>query len=126
MNYTPLHARAEPDDLEEYRMRRVKTISLKNKEAKVLKRKQNHTGQVGGGAASEHNQGFLKGGGPSGAALDYNRTFRKVLDEDTSNRSSSGSAISNSESCLQLANADASDLTGRLATYLHNYIYCQL
>lgn len=113
MNYTPLHARAEPDDLEEYRMRRMKTISLKNKEAKVLKRKQNHTSQVGGGAVFEHNQGFLKGGGPSGAALDYNRTFRKVLDEDTSNRSSSGSAISNSESCLQLANADASDLTGR-------------
>ncbi|XP_074329293.1 GATA transcription factor 26 isoform X2 [Apium graveolens] len=111
VNYTPLHARAEPDDLEEYRMRRMKTISLKIKEAKVLKRKQNHTSQVGG-AASERNQGFLKGGGPSGAALDYNRTFRKVLDEDTSNRSSSGSAISNSESCLQLANADASDLTG--------------
>lgn len=112
MNYTPLHARAEPDDFEEYRMRRMKTISLKNKEAKVLKRKQNHTSQVGGGAASEYNQGFLKDCGPSGAALDCNRTFRKVLDEDTSNRSSSGSAISNSESCLQLANADASDLTG--------------
>lgn len=114
MNYTPLHARAEPDDFEEYRMQRVKTISLKNKEAKVLKRKQNHTSQVGGGDASENNQGFLKGSGPSGAALNYNRTFRKVLDEDTSNRSSSGSAISYSESCLQLANGDASDLTGRL------------
>lgn len=112
MNYTPLHARAEPDDFEEYRIRRVKTISLKNKETKVLKRKQNHNSQVAGGAASEYDQGLMNGGGPSGVALDYNRTFRKVLDEDTSNRSSSGSAISNSESCLQLANADASDLTG--------------
>lgn len=96
----------------------MKTISLKNKEAKVLKRKQKHTSQVGEGAASDYNSGFLKSGGPSGVAFDYNRTFRNVLDEDTSNRSSSGSAISNSDSCLQLANADASDLTGRLAIWL--------
>ncbi|XP_071919428.1 GATA transcription factor 26-like isoform X2 [Coffea arabica] len=94
VNYTPLHARAEPDDLEDYRNSRVKTISVKNKEAKVLKRKPNHEIEVGA------------------FSPDYNHGFRKGLDEDTSNRSSSGSAISNSESCAQFGSADASDLTG--------------
>lgn len=47
-----------------------------------------------------------------GCAPEYNQGFRKVIDEDTSNRSSSGSAISNSESCAQFGGADASDLTG--------------
>ncbi|KAA8522170.1 hypothetical protein F0562_012843 [Nyssa sinensis] len=94
-NYTPLHARAEPDEFEDYRVSRVKSISIKNKEAKVLKRKQNHDNAVVGGFAPDYNQGYQKG-----------------LDEDTSNRSSSGSAISNSESCAQFGSADASDLTG--------------
>ncbi|XP_059639979.1 GATA transcription factor 26 isoform X2 [Cornus florida] len=91
-NYTPLHARAEPDEFEDYRVSRVKSISIKNKEAKVLKRKQHHENAV--------------------VAPDYNQGFRKGLDEDTSNRSSSGSAISNSESCAPFGSADASDLTG--------------
>uniref|UniRef100_A0A5B7A283 Uncharacterized protein n=1 Tax=Davidia involucrata TaxID=16924 RepID=A0A5B7A283_DAVIN len=95
-NYTPLHARAEPDEFEDYRVSRVKSICIKNKEAKVLKRKQNHDNAVVGGVAPEYNQGFRKG-----------------LDEDTSNRSSPGSAISNSESCVQFGSADASDLTGQ-------------
>lgn len=99
VNYTPLHARAEPDDLEDYRNSRVKTISVKNKEAKILKRKPNHEIEVGA------------------FSPDYNQGFRKGLDEDTSNRSSSGSAISNSESCAQFGSADASDLTGRLTVY---------
>ncbi|KAG7952180.1 hypothetical protein I3843_12G046400 [Carya illinoinensis] len=43
---------------------------------------------------------------------DYNQGFRKMIDEDTSNRSSSGSAISNLESCAQFSSADASELTG--------------
>ncbi|KAH0974127.1 hypothetical protein GBA52_016026 [Prunus armeniaca] len=47
-----------------------------------------------------------------GGAADYAHGFRKVTDEDTSNRSSSGSAVSNSESCAQFGSADASDLTG--------------
>lgn len=94
-NYTPLHARAEPDDFEDYRITRVKTISIKNKEAKVLKRKQSHDNAEVGAFASDSNQGF-----------------RRAMDEDTSNRSSSGSAISNSESCAQFGSADASDLTG--------------
>jgi hypothetical protein len=95
-NYTPLHARAEPDDYEDHRVSRVKSISInKNKEVKLLKRKQPSENTVVGGGAT-----------------DYNPGFRKVIDEDTSNRSSSGSAISNSESCAQFGGADASDLTG--------------
>ncbi|XP_030946625.1 GATA transcription factor 26-like isoform X3 [Quercus lobata] len=95
-NYTPLHARAEPDDYEDHRYSRVKSISVnKNKEVKLLKRKQNSDNMMVGGGAPDYNQGF-----------------RKVIDEDTSNRSSSGSAISNSESCAQFGSADASDLTG--------------
>lgn len=96
-NYTPLHARAEPDDFEEYRIARVKTISIKNKEVKVLKRKHSHdNAEVGALFASDSNQ-----------------SVRRAMDEDTSNRSSSGSAISNSESCAQVGSADASELTGR-------------
>ncbi|EOY24199.1 hypothetical protein QUC31_008640 [Theobroma cacao] len=92
-NYTPLHARVEPDDYEDHRASRVKSISInKNKEIKLLKRKPNHDTAV--------------------VAPDYNQGFRKFVDEDTSNRSSSGSAISNSESCAQFGSGDASDLTG--------------
>ncbi|CAA2999561.1 GATA transcription factor 26 [Olea europaea subsp. europaea] len=47
-----------------------------------------------------------------GFAPGHNHGFRKGFDEDTSNRSSSGSAISNPESCAQYGSADASDLTG--------------
>ncbi|MBA0806061.1 hypothetical protein Gohar_005533, partial [Gossypium harknessii] len=92
-NYTPLHARVEPDDYEDRRTSRVKNISIKkNKEIKLLKSKANH--------------------GTAVVAPDYNLGFRKFVDEDSSNRSSSGSAISNSESCAQFGSADASDLTG--------------
>ncbi|XWS38647.1 hypothetical protein CRYUN_Cryun19dG0148700 [Craigia yunnanensis] len=92
-NYTPLHARVEPDEYEDHRASRVKSISInENKEVKLLKRKPNHDTTV--------------------VAPDYNQGFRKFVDEDTSNRSSSGSAISNSESCAQFGWADASDLTG--------------
>ncbi|XP_028762618.1 GATA transcription factor 26 [Neltuma alba] len=95
-NYTPLHARTETDDCEDQRFSRVKSISLnKNKEVKLSKRKQNEDNLLTGVAG-----------------LDYNQGFRKATDEDTSNRSSSGSAISNSESCAQFGSTDASDLTG--------------
>lgn len=95
-NYTPLHARAESDDFEDHRVSRVKIISInKNKDMKLLKRKQNHDNYLVGGNPPDHNQGI-----------------HKLMDEDTSNRSSSGSAISNSESCAQFGSADASDLTG--------------
>ncbi|KAG2679796.1 hypothetical protein I3843_11G067500 [Carya illinoinensis] len=95
-NYTPLHARAEPDEYEDHRVSRVKNISINmNKEVKLLKRKQDSDNMVVYCDAS-----------------DYNLGFRKVIDEDASNRSSSGSAISNSESCAQFGGADGSDLTG--------------
>ncbi|KAB2053982.1 hypothetical protein ES319_A12G223400v1 [Gossypium barbadense] len=92
-NYTPLHARVEPADYEDRRTSRMKNISIKkNKEIKLLKSKANH--------------------GTAVVAPDCNLGFRKFVDEDSSNRSSSGSAISNSESCAQFGSADASDLTG--------------
>ncbi|KAK4489176.1 hypothetical protein RD792_004970, partial [Penstemon davidsonii] len=94
-NYTPLHSRAEPDDFVDHRVSKVKTISIKNKEAKVLKRKINND-------IPEY--GILP--------LDYNSGLRKRFDEDTSNRSSSGSVISNSESYAQYGSADANDFTG--------------
>jgi hypothetical protein len=91
VNYTPLHARSEADEFEDYRFSRVKTVSIKNKDAKVLKRKQFFS------------NGFV--------TSDSGNSFQKLLEEDASNKSSSGSAISNSESCVQLGNADASDVT---------------
>ncbi|KVH88625.1 Zinc finger, GATA-type [Cynara cardunculus var. scolymus] len=109
VNYTPLHARSEPDDFEDHRVSRVKTISIKNKEAKLLKRKQNYDNVVGGSGS------IMLGGGGFGGGLahdHHNQGFRKGFDEDTSNRSSSGSAISNSDGYMQLGSADASDLTG--------------
>ncbi|CAN6579565.1 unnamed protein product [Malus baccata var. baccata] len=96
VNYTPLHARAEPDDFEDHRVSRVKSISVnKSKEIKLVKRKQNPESLVIGGVNS-----------------DYSHGFRKIIEEDKSNRSSSGSAVSNSESCAQFGSGDASDLTG--------------
>ncbi|KAL1354421.1 GATA transcription factor 26-like isoform X2 [Arachis hypogaea] len=65
---------------------------------KSLKRKQNHDSVVvSGGLTPDYK---------------YNQGFGKAVDEDTSNRSSSGSAISNTESCAQFGGTDASDLTG--------------
>ncbi|KAL8196151.1 hypothetical protein R6Q57_025151 [Mikania cordata] len=107
VNYTPLHARSEPDDFEDHRASRVKTISIKNKETKLLKRKQNYDNALGGTTS------IMLGSGGGGLAYDYhNQGFRKTFDEDTSNRSSSGSAISNSDGYVQLGSADASELTG--------------
>ncbi|KAF9625441.1 hypothetical protein IFM89_022838 [Coptis chinensis] len=95
INYTPLHSRAEPDDFMEYKVPKVKLISIKNKDTKFLKIKQSHEHAI---AVRE--------------SPDYNLSFRRSLEEDTSNRSSSGSAISYSESCAQYGGADASELTG--------------
>uniref|UniRef100_A0A2P2M268 GATA transcription factor n=1 Tax=Rhizophora mucronata TaxID=61149 RepID=A0A2P2M268_RHIMU len=102
-NYTPLHARADPDDYEDNRLSRVKSISInKNRQLKLIKRKLNNDNGVVGGVAPP----------------DYSQGYRKTLDEDISNRSSSGSAISNSESCVQFGSADASDLTGPAQSYV--------
>ncbi|KAL3619433.1 hypothetical protein CASFOL_037003 [Castilleja foliolosa] len=93
VNYTPLHARADGDEIEDCRVsKKVKMLPIKNKEAKVFKRKYDYN---------------FNEFGP-----DYNQGFRRGFDEDMSNRSSSGSAISNTESCAQYGSADASDLTG--------------
>ncbi|CAK8562679.1 unnamed protein product [Lathyrus sativus] len=97
-NYTPLHARTEPNDYEDQRVSRLKIVSVNNnKEVKLVKREQNHDN---GYSASRW------------LTPEYNQGFQKAVDEDTSNRSSSGSAISNSESCVQFGGTDASDLTG--------------
>ncbi|XP_023005380.1 GATA transcription factor 26-like isoform X2 [Cucurbita maxima] len=95
-NYTPLHARADPDEYDDKRLSRLKNSSMyKNKEVKLLKRKHYQDHEVVVGVIPDHAQ-----------------SFHKAVDEDTSNRSSSGSAISNSESCAQFGGADGSDLTG--------------
>ncbi|CAL0312291.1 unnamed protein product [Lupinus luteus] len=95
-NYTPLHARAETVNDDQMVSRIMRLPLSQNKEVKLLKRKAGQTDYaVSGGFSPNYNQGF-----------------RKVVDEDTSNRSSSGSAISNSESFAQFGGTDASDLTG--------------
>ncbi|KNA15524.1 hypothetical protein SOVF_097470 [Spinacia oleracea] len=95
-NYTPLHSRVDPDDYEDHRVARVKTISLKKRDDKLSKRKFSYENSIENG----------------GYAPDYSHGFQKNHEEDTSNRSSSGSAISNSESCAQFGSADASELSG--------------
>eukprot|EP00268_Persea_americana_P027583 TRINITY_DN2694_c0_g1_i2.p1 TRINITY_DN2694_c0_g1~~TRINITY_DN2694_c0_g1_i2.p1 ORF type:complete len:579 (-),score=106.29 TRINITY_DN2694_c0_g1_i2:634-2370(-) len=95
-NYTPLHARAEPTDSENYRkVCAVKPIIIKTKERKLQKRKLlNDNAEL------------------SGEAPIFDQNFRRVYEEDTNNRSSSGSATSYSESCVHVGSTDASDLTG--------------
>ncbi|KAL9327487.1 hypothetical protein ACSQ67_002490 [Phaseolus vulgaris] len=93
-NYTPLHARTETDACGDQRVSRLKSISNKKREVTLLKQNNNHDNVLSGGFASDYNQGG-----------------QIFLDEDVSNRSSSGSAISNSESCAQYGVMDACDLT---------------
>lgn len=99
LNYTPLHARAEPEKIEDKGIVRMKSMSLntKGKDVKPLKRKQETENVVIGGTILDYGQNFQKGG---------------TVGEDASNRSSSGSAISNSESCAQFGGPEGSDLTG--------------
>lgn len=100
-NYTPLHARAEPTDSENYRkVCVVKPIIIKTKEKKLQKRKLlNDNAEL------------------SGEAPIFDQNFRRVYEEDTNNRSSSGSATSYSESCVHVGSTDASDLTGLDLTF---------
>lgn len=105
--------RAEPAEIMDYRLQQMRAISIKHKEAKVLKRKQNHDVEVAARVAP--NQGFHKG---AWDARDYNHGYFKNLAEDISNRSSSGSAVSNSESCVHLSCTDANDLTGWVFTHM--------
>lgn len=103
-NYTPLHARTETDACGDQRVSRVKSISNKKREVTLLKQNNNHDNVLSGGFASDYNQGG-----------------QIFLDEDVSNRSSSGSAISNSESCAQYGVMDACDLTGWIKIFITDY-----
>ncbi|BAA98109.1 unnamed protein product [Arabidopsis thaliana] len=86
VNYTPLHARAEGDEteIEDHRTQTVmiKGMSLNKKIPKRKPYQENFTVKR---ANLEFHTGFK----------------RKALDEEASNRSSSGSVVSNSESCAQ-------------------------
>lgn len=95
-NYTPLHAR-EPIEWEEPKVTKMKSISFKTTEQKLQKRK--------------HMKGIVENVRKipfSESDQSYIRTF----EGDVSNRSSSGSAISYSESCANFGAVDASDCTG--------------
>ncbi|XP_030533502.1 GATA transcription factor 26-like [Rhodamnia argentea] len=94
-NYAPLHSRADSENYEDHRVARTKGVSMNKKEVKVLKRKYYGENMTVGGNSHE-----------------YSQNFHKFADDDTSNWSSSGSALSNSESCAPFGSADASDLTG--------------
>ncbi|KAL9666770.1 hypothetical protein QQ045_001110 [Rhodiola kirilowii] len=94
-NYTPLHSRAEPDNSMDYRASRIKIISGRVEEANFLKRKRTYENVTTGNIIS-----------------DYNDTLWKAMDDDTSNRSSSGSVVSNSESNAQFDVTCVNGLTG--------------
>ncbi|KAG9454430.1 hypothetical protein H6P81_007334 [Aristolochia fimbriata] len=94
-NYTPLHARVDLIESEDFKGPKMKTISIKTKEQKFQKRKYSDVNSE------------VEGGTPPS---DLN--FRKVVEEDTSNRSSSGSAISYSESCAHFGGTDGGEWTG--------------
>ncbi|XP_024010956.1 GATA transcription factor 27 isoform X2 [Eutrema salsugineum] len=86
VNYTPLHARAEGDEIEieDHRAQRImiKGMSVNKKIPKRKLYQENFT---------------IKR-----ANLEFNNGFKmKALEEEASNRSSSGSVVSNSESCDQ-------------------------
>uniref|UniRef100_A0A0A9DBB7 Uncharacterized protein n=1 Tax=Arundo donax TaxID=35708 RepID=A0A0A9DBB7_ARUDO len=91
INYTPMHRRDDIDD-EEPRVSRLKPPTSKPKAQKTLKKRPNHI--------IMENEPF------SG------QNFRKMGDADPCNRSSSGSALSYSESCAPYGAADASEMTG--------------
>ncbi|KAK8946044.1 GATA transcription factor 26 [Platanthera guangdongensis] len=93
VNYTPLHAR-EPFEWEEPKITKSKNLHFKNTEQKLQKRKR-MVENVCEMPFSESGQNYI-------------RTF----EGDFSNRSSSGSAISYSESCANFGVVDASDWTG--------------
>ncbi|RAL50689.1 hypothetical protein DM860_015836 [Cuscuta australis] len=94
-NYTPMHCRSDLDDSDNFKGFKGKSLSYRNKEEKgFMKRKQNHYYPM------------------AGAPPDHNPGLRRLLDEDMSNRSSSGSAASNSESLVELGGTEVSDLTG--------------
>lgn len=93
-NYTPLRTR-ENMDSEDFEVSKVRNVYFKPRELKSHKKKQRS-----GVMEFEHEIPY------SG------QNYRKIFEGDASNRSSSGSAISYSESCAHFGTTDASDLTG--------------
>ncbi|XP_064977160.1 GATA transcription factor 26-like isoform X1 [Musa acuminata AAA Group] len=93
-NYVPLHAR-EVFDSDELKVPKIKSVPIKPKNEKLQKIQQgNHKLE-------------------SECEMQYcDQNFHKIVEGDISNRSSSGSAISGSDSCLHFGTNDASDLTG--------------
>ncbi|KAJ0970673.1 hypothetical protein J5N97_018632 [Dioscorea zingiberensis] len=90
-NYTPMHAR-ELLGSEEIKAPKVKSVQFRPKEQKVQRKSQTN------------------GSVEIGREMPYcDQNFKKILEEDMSNRSSSGSAISFSE---HFGTTEASDLTG--------------
>ncbi|XP_068649969.1 GATA transcription factor 26-like [Aristolochia californica] len=94
-NYTPLHARADLIESEDFKGSKMKSISIKIKEQKLQKRKYSDVNSEVEGVTPLSDQ-----------------SFRKVVEEDMSNRSSSGSAISYSESCVHFGGTDGGEWTG--------------
>ncbi|XP_064996412.1 GATA transcription factor 27-like isoform X2 [Musa acuminata AAA Group] len=93
-NYVPLHAR-EFFNSDELKVSKIKSISSKSKEQKLQKNKQSKS--------TLENECEIQY---------YDQNFLKIVEGDVSNRSSSESAISGSESCVHFGTTDASDITG--------------
>ncbi|KAF8096236.1 hypothetical protein N665_0313s0009 [Sinapis alba] len=81
VNYTPLHARAEGDEIEDHRVQKTMMINGMSVNKKIPKRK-------------SYQENFTV----KSTHLELNNGFKN---EEASNRSSSGSVVSNSESCDQ-------------------------
>ncbi|KAF3787642.1 GATA transcription factor 26 [Nymphaea thermarum] len=94
-NYRPLHCRGEAAEPVQCTIPKMRLVLLETKEKKLHKRRLNEVEQESEDGSS-----------------DYEPPTEKILEEDSSNRSSSGSAISCSESCAQFGSADAIDYAG--------------
>ncbi|XP_074584682.1 GATA transcription factor 26-like [Curcuma longa] len=90
-NYIPLHAREAFDTAE---LKVPKVITFRSNEQKLHKNKQNKWK-----FESECEMQY------------YNQNFCKFIEGDTSNHSSSGSAVSGPDSCLYYGTDDASNIT---------------
>ncbi|KAL0792950.1 hypothetical protein Bca101_064327 [Brassica carinata] len=88
VNYTPLHARAEGDEveIEDRRGQKMMMINGMSMNKKIPKRKPYQENFTVKGTSLEFSNGFKK---------------RALEEEASNNRSSSGSVVSNSESCDQ-------------------------
>lgn len=95
-NYTPLHAQTEFVAMEANKVYKAKAMPIK-KDTNLLKRK-NYDVEV-----------KIEGKTPNSK-----QHFNNVFEKEGSNRSSSGSAMSCTESCGYFSAKDGSELTGAL------------